>query len=162
MMTTTMKEWHTTRPQPHEPLLMGWIAGGMATREATHKQQGTDDDDDDRRCTQKGPKRRRHLLGCKFFLSFLFHREQGEPLPLPCALLLLRWAYDDTSCGGILPALTDNDDNDVMSSSSSAPVLEGDRNCGSLEMQELLHDGRRVGYGYWYAQEYLWVTHADL
>ena len=26
---TTMKEGHTTHPQLHEPLLMGWITGGM-------------------------------------------------------------------------------------------------------------------------------------
>ena len=27
--TITMKEQHTTRPKPHEQLLMGWIMGGM-------------------------------------------------------------------------------------------------------------------------------------
>jgi hypothetical protein len=28
-MGTTMKTWHTTHIQPHEPLLMGWIVHGM-------------------------------------------------------------------------------------------------------------------------------------
>ena len=70
----------------------------------------------------------------------------------------------------------------VMLSLSSAPVLKGACNCGSPEMQELLHDGRRRvnlyppdpwlitcrlrvqvrhGYRYGYAQKYPWVTHAD-
>jgi hypothetical protein len=31
MGTTTMKKWHTTHTQPHEPLLMGWIVHGMMT-----------------------------------------------------------------------------------------------------------------------------------
>ena len=35
----------------------------------------------------------------------------------------------------------DEDDDDTMLSSSTVPVLEGTRNCGSPEMQELLHMG---------------------
>ena len=34
------------------------------------------------------------------------------------------------------------DDDDAMSSLSSAPVIEGARNCGSPQMQELIYDGR--------------------
>jgi len=75
------------------------------------------------------------------------HQEQGAPLPLP---QWLRRAHDDTaasicSWGGPLPGL---DDDDAISSSSSAPVLEEARNCGSSQMQELLHDGRRRVYRY--------------
>jgi hypothetical protein len=56
--TTTTKERYTTHPQPHEPLLMGWIVGGMTTRVPTHKQQGTDDDKNEHQgpmTTRNGP-----------------------------------------------------------------------------------------------------------
>jgi hypothetical protein len=36
---------HTTRPQPREQLLMGWMAGGMMT--TTEDRDGDDDHDDD-------------------------------------------------------------------------------------------------------------------
>ena len=35
MGTTTMKKWHTTHTQPHEPLLVGWIVCGMTTTTMT-------------------------------------------------------------------------------------------------------------------------------
>ena len=40
------------------------------------------------------------------------------------------------------------DDDDPVSSSSPAPVLDGARNCGSSQTQELLHDGRHGVYPY--------------
>jgi hypothetical protein len=74
--------------------------------------------------------------------SLFCHQTQGAPLPLP-GPPQLKWAHDDITAsnysqGGTLPS-PDNDD-DAMSSSSSAPVLEGAHNCGSPEMQELLQD----------------------
>jgi hypothetical protein len=70
--------------------------------------------------------------------------------------ILYPTAYETTptpasncSRGGTLPWLPspddddDDDDDNAMSSSSPAPVLEGARNGGSPQMQELLHDGRQ-------------------
>jgi hypothetical protein len=68
---------------------------------------------------------------------------------------------------GVDPYPGPNDD-DAMSSSSSAPVIEGACNCGSPQMQELIYDGR------WWVDPYppdlqvagmgkvwvwVWVTH---
>ena len=41
------------------------------------------------------------------------------------------------------PSPAHDDDDNVMSSLSSAPVLEGAHNCRSPKMQDLLHDGRQ-------------------
>ena len=59
---------------------------------------------------------------------------------------LIRIYTNDTHCckqllRGWIPTLSPNDDdNDDLVSSSSAPVLEGARNCGSSQIQEL-HTG---------------------
>ena len=60
-----------------------------------------------------------------------------------CSLaLLLQWTHNNTATSRSLLS-SDNDNDDAMSSSSPAPVIEGARNCGSPEMQELLSKGRR-------------------
>ena len=76
-------------------------------------------------------------MGCIPFLSPGTGGATAAPWPS------LAWAHNDIAAsnysrGGTLPS----PDDDVMSSSSSAPVLEGARNCGSPKMQELLQDRR--------------------
>ena len=72
--------------------------------------------------------------------TLLCYQEQGGLL-LPQRLPTTTLPRASARGVGPYPGLDDNDD-DAMSS-SSAPVLEGARNCGSSQMQELVHDGRR-------------------
>ena len=59
-----------------------------------------------------------------------------------CSLaLLLQWTHNNTAVSRSLLS-SDNDNDDAMLLSSPA-VIEGARNCGSPEMQELLSEGRR-------------------
>jgi len=75
----------TTCPQPHEPLLMGWIVDGMMTREATQAARHMADNNDNRKCTQKGPKRCQCLLDCKFTFYFsLLPYKMTQSTYCPC------------------------------------------------------------------------------
>ena len=121
---------YTNNTHHCKPLLAGWWIPYPAAYETTAMSTSN--------CSQGGP-------------SFVPPGAGGvtaAPWPSPAAMTGPRQHCHEQLLAGWIPTPSPNDDdNDLVSSSSSAPVLEGARNCRSSQMQEL-HNGRRWVYPY--------------